>query len=164
MKKLIGILLGIFACVAIIVPAASAEVTTSVTVGNGGVTQPIVLAMAVVPDNNGSTTNLGDVEVDPEAALPVNQDFVPATLDPLSDGWKRVKFYVVAYHPTEFEFNINKVSVNVFYDAGQANRKFELDGIRTGTSHTWVGTNSYNTPSVLPVRVAWRHPRAGRPA
>jgi hypothetical protein len=150
-KKLFGIVVAIVAVLAMTVPAY-ADVTTSVTVGNGGATQPKVLAMAVVPDDGTGTTGAGQVEVDPESALPVSGDFLPSDMlsTPGSDGWKRVKFYIVAYHPAEFEFNINKVMVNVYYDQERTNRKFQLDGTRTGTSHTWVGTQSYNSAQYYP--------------
>jgi hypothetical protein len=150
-KRLIGIVIAVIAILVMSVPAMALPITTSVTVGNGGLDQPVVLAMAIVPDNNSATTALGDVEVDPEAALPVSGDFLAANMlnTPGSDGWKMVKFYVIVYHPTAFEHFINKISVDVFYPT--QDRKFELDATRDGTSHNWIAGQSYNTPEYYPV-------------
>jgi hypothetical protein len=150
-KRLIGIVIAVIAILVMSVPAMAQPITTSVTVGNGGLDKPVVLAMAMVPDNNSATTGLGDVEVDPEAALPVNVDFLAANMlaTPGSDGWKMVKYYVIVYHPTAFEHFINKISVDVFYP--NQDRKFELDATRDGTSHTWTAGQSYNTPEYYPV-------------
>jgi hypothetical protein len=174
MKKLISII-SIITALAVVLAMAipvSAAVTTGVsataTVGAGG-SAPYMIAVFSTPNEDSSTTSLGTSPnplgpgpgVNPEFVLP-NSSGAFTSLAIGSDGWKMIKFYVIAAdNSSNFQSNINGINVTVNYPTtastptvGQTGyyvpgaEKFQLDAQLV--NGTWTASQVYPTAEYYP--------------
>jgi hypothetical protein len=91
MQKLLGIVLAVILVLALSAPALA--ITTGATVGGGEGTAYMIALFATPDDEPGSTS---ETNVLPEFVTPDGVAPLWDALDPASDGWKRMKFYVIA--------------------------------------------------------------------
>jgi len=139
---------------AMVVPVAAAEVTTSVTVGTNS-TAPYMIASTMTPDDSPTA----GVQVNPEFAIP-NSGGTFTGLADASNGWRIVKFYVEVGHINGVE-NIDNVAIDVTYpvsflDPSDAilfgdragDLKFEINAKRDGPITS--GVSSWTSQIVYP--------------
>lgn len=146
MKHLLSIAIAVIIILAMTVPVMAADVdsiNSQGTVGGGG-TAPYVIAVTMTPDDSPDA----GVDVLPEPAKPEGGAFPSSSAD--EDGWKMVKFYVIANHDTLLHTAINLVTIDVYYPANpsRGDRKFELDAIKDGDN--WTADQTYDSDSYYP--------------
>jgi hypothetical protein len=131
---------------ALTVPVMADSVTTQAEVGVGGSTAPYMIALWTTPDETP-----GDTQVDvypenviPNAAAPL---FPPDESD--RDGYKLVKFYLMADHETLGHDAITGVTVDVFYPGATREEpgdlKFEINAIKLGPGCWEASQSAYAT-------------------
>jgi len=148
LKHLLSIAIAVIIILAMTVPAMaddSDDINSQGMVGGGG-TAPYVIAVTMTPDDNPSDPG---VDVLPEPAKPEGGAFPSSSAD--EDGWKMVKFYVIANHDTLLHTAINLVTIDVYYPGvseERGDRKFELDAIKDGPN--WIAAQTYDSDSYSP--------------
>jgi hypothetical protein len=148
LRRLLFSIIAVVALMVMTVPAMADEydsINTVATVGGGGAA-PYVIAVTMTPDDNFPEDG---IDVLPEPAKPYNGYFESLAAE--QDGWKMVKFYVIANHDTLQHTAINLVTVDVYYPDGDGYgpRKFELDAIKSGDT-SWTAEQTYDNASYYP--------------
>ena len=146
MKKLsamIGIVLAVVLALSLALPVmASTPVPTEAEVG-GSDSPPYICAKFETPDEDASKAG---VQVIPEPPAPP----LPPTVGTTSDGWKIVKFYVVAGDPNGVD-DIAAIDVSVYYPTGtpeDGKLKFQLRAIREiDTAGNLIGWTAAGGPT-----------------
>jgi hypothetical protein len=177
MKKLIAIISIVTALATILAMAlpvsaagpSTTGVSAAATVGAGG-SAPYMIAVFSTPNEDSSNTSLGTSPlgpgpgVKPEFVLPNIGTGTFTSLPIASDGWKMIKFYVIAAdtsNPT-FQANIQGINVTVNYPAaastatvGQTGyyvpgaEKFQLDASKNSDG-SWTASQVYTTAEYYP--------------
>jgi hypothetical protein len=164
MKKLIAIISIVTALATVLVmalPVSAASFGATATVGAGG-SAPYMIAVFSTPNEDSSTTSPNGPGVKPEFVLP-NSSGTFSNLNAASDGWKMIKFYVIAADSSStFQGNINGINVTVNYPAaastatvGQTGyyvpgaEKFQLDASKDGNG-AWTASQVYPTTEYYP--------------
>jgi hypothetical protein len=169
MKKLISIISVIVALATVLamaVPVSAANFGATATVGAGG-SAPYMIAVFSTPNEDASSTSPNGPGVKPEFVLPNSSGtFSPiSSLSPSSDGWKMIKFYVLAAdNSTNFQSNINGINVTVNYPSTApatnltsgmtgyyvpSAEKFQLDASKQSNG-TWTASQVYPTAQYYP--------------
>jgi len=145
-KKLIAIVIAIIAVLVMTVPVMAADekdVTSGADVGGSTSGTAYMIALFSTPDE--IPANGDQVDVFPEVAIPNGGNFPAA--GPGTDGWKRVKFYVIANGVGQTHDEIDMVNVTVRYPDGA--EKFQVSAYKVGGA--WQASQSFYAPVNYPV-------------
>lgn len=146
MKKLslmMGIVLAVVLALSLALPALAETVVPTEAIVGGSGSPPYICAKFETPDEDAAVPG---TQIIPEPPAPP----LPPT-DPNADGWKIVKFYVVAGDPNGVD-DIAAIDVTVLYPDGT--QKFQLRAIRD-ESAGWVPAGG---PGVNPAPYDWPVP------